>query len=165
MKELQELVNVVTENASQVELDLITNFLIGIQKKQQNLAPTYLNAAFQFETTYEDDYCTVTLPVTPLSYNNFDMPHGGVIATLADNAMGFLVNKDLFPEGKGAVTTNMTVHYVRAATEKMLLATATYIHKGRQTLVLECTVTQPDGKKIAYATGSFFVITPPNSLK
>ena len=88
------------------------------------------------DTKYEDDHCIITLPITPLSYNNFDMPHGGIIATLADNAMGFLVNKDLHSEGKGAVTTNMTVHYLHASTAKSLIATATYLHKGRQTLVL-----------------------------
>ncbi|PZX08074.1 uncharacterized protein (TIGR00369 family) [Psychrobacillus insolitus] len=165
MNKLQTLMQEVTENANQVELDLINNFLKGIQKMQQKEAPNYLNATFDFDTKYEDDCCIITLPITPLSYNNFDMPHGGIIATLADNAMGFLVNKDLHSEGKGAVTTNMTVHYLRASTAKSLIATATYLHKGRQTLVLTCTVTQPDGKKVAHATGSFFVITPPSSSK
>lgn len=165
MSKLQNLINQVTENASEVEIDLLTDFLKAIQNKQQNHAPTYLNAVFQMDTRFEEDTCIVTLPVTPLTYNSFNMPHGGVIATLADNAMGFLVNKDTKPEGKGAVTTNMTIHFVKAATEKTLIATSTYLHKGRQTMVLECTVTQPDGKKIAYATGSFFVITPPSSSK
>ena len=114
---------------------------------------------------FEQDKCIVTMPITPLSYNTFDMPHGGIIATLTDNAMGFLVNKDLQPEGKGAVTTNMKIHYVKASTEKTLIATASYLHKGRQTIVLECTVTQPDGKRIAHATGSFFVINPSSSSK
>lgn len=165
MNELQSLFHVVTESATEVELDLLKEFLKGIKNKQLNNAPTYLNAIFHMDTQYENGNCIVTLPVTPLSFNSFDMPHGGVIATLMDNAMGFLVNKDLHTEGKGAVTTNMTIHYVKAATEKTLIATSSYLHKGRQTLVLECTVTQPDGKRIAYATGSFFVITPSNSSK
>ncbi|WP_342600541.1 PaaI family thioesterase [Psychrobacillus sp. FSL H8-0483] len=165
MNELKTLLTQVTENASEVEMSLLKEFLKGIQNKQQNAAPTYLNAIFHMDTQYEQDICVVTVPVTPLIHNSFHMPHGGVIATLTDNAMGFLVNKDLQPEGKGAVTTNMTIHYVKAATEKTLIATASYLHKGRQTLVLECTVTQPDGKKIAYATGSFFVIEPPSSSK
>lgn len=165
MNELQTLLTQVTENASEVEMSLLKEFLKGIQKKQQNTAPTYLNAIFHMDTQYEQNSCVVTVPVTPLIHNSFHMPHGGIIATLTDNAMGFLVNKDLRPEGKGAVTTNMTIHYVKAATEKTLIATASYLHKGRQTLVLECTVTQPDGKKIAYATGSFFVIEPPSSSK
>lgn len=165
MNELNSLITQVTENASEVEINLLKEFLKGIQNKQQEKAPTYLNAVFHMVTQYEEDKCIVTLPITPLSYNSFDIPHGGVIATLADNAMGFLVNKDLRSEGKGAVTTNMTIHYVKAATENTLVATATYLHKGRQTLVMECTVTQPNGKKIAYATGSFFVIDPANSSK
>ncbi|MER2263096.1 MAG: PaaI family thioesterase [Psychrobacillus sp.] len=160
MENLQTLFEQVTNEATDTEKDLLTDFLRGLQKKQQGHAPTYLNATFQMDTRYEDNQCIVTLPVTPLIYNSFDMPHGGVIATLVDNAMGFLVNKDLHPEGKGAVTTNMTINYIKASSEKQLIATSTYLHKGRQTLVMECTVTQPDGKKIAHATGSFFVITP-----
>lgn len=165
MNELQSLLNKVTENASEVEINLLKEFLKGIQNKQQNQAPTYLNAVFHMDTQYIEDYCVITMPITPLSHNSFDMPHGGIVTTLADNAMGFLVNKDLYPEGKGAITTNMNIHFVKAATEKTLIATATYLHKGRQTLVLECTIAQPDGKKIAYATGSFFVINPSNSSK
>ena len=165
MNKLQELFETVTEQASQQELSLLNDFLNAIQHKQQNQAPTYLNAIFQMDTQYEQDQCIVTMPITPISYNSFNMPHGGIIATLSDNAMGFLINKDLHPEGKGAVTTNMTIHYVKSSTEKTLIATAKYLHKGRQTIVIECTVTQPDGRKIAYATGSFFVIDPHSSSK
>ncbi|TQR17843.1 PaaI family thioesterase [Psychrobacillus vulpis] len=165
MNELQSLINQVTENASEVEIGILTDFLKGLRNKQQKEAPTYLNAVFHMDTQFENESCIVTLPVTPLTHNSFDMPHGGIITTLADNAMGFLVNKDLLPEGKGAVTSNITIHFVKAATEKTLIATASYLHRGRQTLVLECTVTQPNGKRIAYATGSFFVINPSNSSK
>ena len=160
MENLQTLYEQVMKEATDVEKGLLLDFFTGLKNKQEGKAPTYLNAAFQMETTFEDNKCIVTLPVTPLIHNSFDMPHGGVIATLVDNAMGFLVNKDLHPEGKGAVTTNMTINYIKASSEKQLIATSTYLHKGRQTLVMECTVTQPDGKKIAHATGSFFVITP-----
>ncbi|SDM50616.1 uncharacterized domain 1-containing protein [Psychrobacillus sp. OK028] len=165
MNKLQDLFETVTKQATEQELNLVNDFLHAIQQKQQNDAPTYLNAIFQMDTQYKQDQCTVTMPITPISHNSFNMPHGGIIATLADNAMGFLINKDLRSEGKGAVTTNMTVHYVKSSTEKNLIATATYLHKGRQTIVMECTVTQPDGRKIAYATGSFFVINPPTSSK
>lgn len=165
MNKLQNLFETVTAQASEQELNLVNNFLNAIQQKQQNKVPTYLNAVFQMDTEFEQDQCIVTMPITPIAYNSFNMPHGGIIATLSDNAMGFLINKDLQPEGKGAVTTNMTIHYVKSSTEKTLIATAKYLHKGRQTMVMECTVTQPDGKKIAYATGSFFVINPPSSSK
>ncbi|WP_277585757.1 PaaI family thioesterase [Psychrobacillus antarcticus] len=165
MNNLQNLFESVTEQASEQELNILYDFLNAIQQKQQNKAPTYLNAVFQMETQYDEDQCSVTMPITPISYNSFNMPHGGIIATLSDNAMGFLINKDLHSEGKGAVTTNLTIHYVKSSTEKTLIATAKYLHKGRQTIVMECTVTQPDGRKIAYATGSFFVINPPSSSK
>ena len=165
MTELQGLFEQTLKDANELEKQLIKDFLLGIQNKQTGVAPTYINAALQMDTTFEGDTCKITMPVTPLIYNSFDMPHGGIIATLLDNAMGFLVNKDLRPLGKGAVTTNMTIHYVKATQEKTLIATSSYLHKGKQTIVLESKVTQPDGKTIAYATGSFFVITPSSSKK
>lgn len=165
MNELQSLLHQVAENASEADMALLKDFLIAIQTKQQNTSTTYLNAVLQMDIQFEQDTCIVTFPITPLSFNTFDKPHGGIIATVMDNAMGYLVNKDLRTEGKGAVTTNMNIHYVKAATQESLIATASYLHKGRQTLVLECSVTQPDGKRIAHATGSFFVINPPDSSK
>ena len=119
MNELQSLLNQVTENASETDMTLLKEFLLGIQKKQQT-STTYLNAVLQMDIQFEQDTCIVTFPITPLSYNTFDNPHGGIIATLMDNAMGYLVNKDLQPEGKGAVTTNMNIHYVKAATRRII---------------------------------------------
>lgn len=149
------------KEASPVEQQLVTDFIKSLEKKRQGEYSTFINATFQFDISFPNEECVVKMPVTPLSFNSFHMPHGGVIATLIDNAMGFLVNKDLRKLGKGAVTTNLTVHYTKATTEPMIYATASYIHKGRQTLVLEATAYSESGKKIAYATGSFFVIDLP----
>lgn len=148
-------------DATPTEKQLVNDFIYSLQDKRQGVYPTFINAAFQFEMEFPDDTCVVKMPITPLCTNSFHMPHGGIIATLIDNAMGFLVNKDLRPTGKGAVTTNLTVHYTRATTDDSIYAVASYIHKGRQTLVLEATAYDKSGKKIAYATGSFFVIDLP----
>ena len=72
MNELQSLLNQVTENASETDITLLKDFLIGIQKKQQNNATTYLNAVLQMDIQFEQDTCIVTFPITPLSYNTFD---------------------------------------------------------------------------------------------
>ncbi|MFC4354345.1 PaaI family thioesterase [Chryseomicrobium palamuruense] len=160
MHQTNELENFLRD-ASPVEHQLVTDFIKSLEKKRSGDYSTFINAAFQFDITFPEDQCTVKMPVTPLCTNSFHMPHGGVIATLIDNAMGFLVNKDLRSIGKGAVTTNLTVHYTKATNDPMIYATASYIHKGRQTLVLEASAYSESGQKIAYATGSFFVIDLP----
>lgn len=149
------------EQASETEQHLLTSFVQGLKDKRQGLYTTYINAAFQFDISFPEDTCRVEMPVTPLTVNSFGMPHGGILATLIDNAMGFLVNKELRPVGKGAVTTNLTIHYTKATTDAHVYSIASYLHKGRQTLVLEGSVYDTQGTRIAYATGSFFVIDLP----
>lgn len=64
MENLQTLFEQVTKEASETEKGLLTDFLTGLKKKQEGLAPTYLNATFQMDTRFEDNQCIVTLPVT-----------------------------------------------------------------------------------------------------
>lgn len=149
------------ETASATEKELLDQFVQGLEKKRQGVYSTYVNAAFQFDISFPEKTCKVTMPVTPMTTNSFGMPHGGVIATLIDNAMGFLVNKDLRPTGKGAVTTNLTIHYTKATTEPFVYSVASYLHKGSQTMVLEASAYDSRDRRIAYATGSFFVIDLP----
>lgn len=155
------LVQEFLQDATDVEQQLLTDFISSLQDKREGKYSTYINAAFHFDISFPDETCVVKMPVTPLCTNSFEMPHGGVIATLIDNAMGFLVNKDLRPQGKGAVTTNLTLHYTKATNDTSLHAVASYIHRGRQTLVLEASAFDSQGTKIAHATGSFFVIDLP----
>lgn len=83
--------------------------------------------------------------------------HGGVIATLADSAMGEAVratgNEEL------PVTIEMKVNYLEAGQEGNLLATARVHKNGRRFTVLEADVTQEsDGTLVAFATGTFTTI-------
>lgn len=149
------------EQATETERNLLETFVNGLEEKRQGRYTTFVNAAFQFDISFPDETCRVEMPITPLTVNSFGMPHGGIVATLIDNAMGFLVNKDLRPQGKGAVTTNLTIHYTKATTEPSVYSIASYLHKGRQTLVLEASAYDAKGTRIAYATGSFFVIDLP----
>jgi acyl-CoA thioesterase len=80
--------------------------------------------------------------------------HGGVIATLADCAMGEAVratgDEDL------PVTVEMKVNYLEAGREGGLIASARVHKNGSRFTVLEADVTQEeDGTLIAFATGTF----------
>ncbi|MDN7241363.1 PaaI family thioesterase [Planococcus sp. N028] len=103
------------------------------------------------------DGSIVSIPNTPYIHNNMAIPHGGILAVLLDTAMGTLANSKC-PPGYGAVTTNLSIHYLTVADEEAICAEAKIIRQGRHTLVIEGNIVQNDGKHIATATGSFFIV-------
>jgi uncharacterized protein (TIGR00369 family) len=71
--------------------------------------------------------------------------------------MGTLANY-LLPEGFGAVTNQLNIHYIAPGIGDFLHCKAELIHQGNKTLVISGEAFRSDGKKIAYATGTFFII-------
>lgn len=158
MKEdLTKLLNECIENGNEADLDVIKQMLQGVRRKQDNQNGSYIGAVLAMEKTAADNTCEVTIPITPLTYNSLEIVHGGITATLVDTAMGTLANI-LLPEGFGAVTTNLTIHYLAPGRHGSLTATGTLVHKGSKTLVIDGKVFSDEGKTIAHCTGSFFVV-------
>lgn len=62
------------------------------------------------------------------------------------------------PGGYNVVTTNMNISYIATTNNNELIARGRFVHKGRQTFVMECDIEDETGRKLAIATGSFFVI-------
>ena len=158
MKELlfdqfQQIIN----NSNEEDLVVLSKWMNGFEKKQSWEISTYINAGLHLEKTLTDDFCKVSIPVTPFIHNNFRTPHGGIIALLLDTAMGVLASHTL-PENKAVVTTNLSINYLATVTERHLHAQASISHKGRQTIVTTGNVKGDGGKLVAIATGSFFVI-------
>jgi uncharacterized protein (TIGR00369 family) len=156
-EELTELLNDCMENGNEADLNVIKQMLQGVKRKQENLNGSYIGAALAMERTTGPDTCEVTIPITPFTYNSLEIVHGGITATLVDTAMGTLANI-LLPEGLGAVTTNLNIHYLAPGRHGNLTAKATLVHKGSKTLVIDGKVQSDDGKIVAHSTGSFFVV-------
>jgi acyl-CoA thioesterase len=102
----------------------------------------------------EEGEARLQMRATAKHLNPHGTVHGGVIATLADCAMGEAVratgNADL------PVTVEMKINYLEAGKEGVLLATARVHKYGRSFKVLEADVTQEeDGTLVAFATGTF----------
>ncbi|ANU10450.1 hypothetical protein A1A1_04227 [Planococcus antarcticus DSM 14505] len=147
----------ILEKSSIGDLEILTNYLTNFEKKQQGEFSTYLSAGLNMTRVTDKNASVVTIPNTPFIHNNVDIPHGGILAVLLDTAMGTLANSKCQP-GFSAVTTNLTIHYLTVADEDKISAQASIIRNGRHTMVLEGNIFQQDGKHIATATGSFFII-------
>jgi uncharacterized protein (TIGR00369 family) len=156
-EELTNLLQECIENANDADLDVIKQLLQGVRRKQDEVNGSYIGAALAMERRTEEDSCEVTIPVTPFTYNSLEIVHGGITATLVDTAMGTLANM-LLPEGFGAVTTNLNIHYLTPGRHGNLTAKAGLVHKGSKTMVVDGTVFDDEGKRVAHCTGSFFVV-------
>lgn len=147
----------ILKNSNSEDLEMLTDYLTNFEKKQQGGFATYLSAALNMTRATDEQSSVVSIPNTAFIHNNVNIPHGGILAVLLDTAMGTLANSKC-PPGFSAVTTNLTIHYLSVADEDSISAKARIIRSGRHTLVLEGNIFQQDGKHVATATGSFFIV-------
>lgn len=157
MKQLIEKFQNIVNNSTSEDLEILSDFVANFEKKQQGEFTTYLSASLNMTRETTDEKSLVTIPNTPYIHNNMAIPHGGILAVLLDTAMGVLANSKC-PPGFGAVTTTLNIHYLTVADEEEIQAEARIIRQGRHTMVVEGTIVQKDGKQIALATGSFFIV-------
>ncbi|PFA68924.1 thioesterase [Bacillus sp. AFS015802] len=157
MKEqVQKLFNECLAGATDDDLLIVKQLLEGIQRKKKRKNESIIGGIFGMDGEMEDGNFTVSLPITPVTHNSLEIVHGGVTATLVDTAMGTLANM-MLPEGYGAVTTNLNVHYLAPGVGERLTAHATVVHHGSKTIVVDGKVVSSEGKIVAHSTGSFFI--------
>ena len=80
--------------------------------------------------------------------------HGGVYASLIDNAMGLSV---LALVGVRTATIEMNVHFLGAVNEGRITCESEVIHRTRRTATAEAKVRDADGNLVAMGTGAFRV--------
>ncbi|WP_338522208.1 PaaI family thioesterase [Pseudomonas batumici] len=104
----------------------------------------------------ETGVAEVALALEPHLRNRGNVMHGGAIFSLVDITMG-LACSSAHGFDQRSVTIECKINYMRAVAEGEVLCTATVIHPGRRTLVVEAEVRQGD-KLVAKAQGTFAVL-------
>jgi acyl-CoA thioesterase len=95
--------------------------------------------------------------VRPEHMNPHAVVHGGVIATLADYAMGGALSSRL--EGaERCATLEVKINYLASVSGGRLRADASVVHRGRRVAVLEARVTDDTGRLVAVGLGSFAIL-------
>ncbi|MEH7375729.1 MULTISPECIES: PaaI family thioesterase [Bacillaceae] len=155
--ELRRLLETCIETGSEADLNSLAYLLSGFQVKIKQKRSTYIDGILQMDRKLNEKTCEITIPLDPTLNNNLDIVHGGITATVLDTAMGSLANY-LQPEGYGAVTNQLNIHYTAPAIGETLYCKAEIVHRGSKTMVISGEAYRSDGKKIAYATGTFFII-------
>ncbi|MCM2674849.1 PaaI family thioesterase [Alkalicoccobacillus plakortidis] len=145
------------QTATNEDRSILSKILDNLQQKKDSTG-SYLSAIIKMEkSSLQDKELEITLPVHPIVYNSLDMVHGGITATLADSAMGTLVHQ-LLPDHQTAVTSNLSVQYIRPGTGDYLRCRASVTHQGRQLCVTEAKIVDNRNKLVATAQGTFMVI-------
>src|SRR5438445_5677734 len=104
-----------------------------------------------------DGQAVGTLQAGPQHANPMGTMHGGVVGDLADAAMGMAFASTLAPD-ESFTTMTLAVTFFRPVWQARLRAEARVINRGRNVGYIECEVTDQDGKPIAKATSTCFVL-------
>ncbi|CAK7018503.1 MAG: hypothetical protein DELT_02341 [Desulfovibrio sp.] len=108
----------------------------------------------------EKGRCVIDLPLSGKLTQGDGLVAGGILATIADEAMAHAVISILEP-GRRTVTTEMNIRYLRTAdpnTKGTLTSTATVVKPGRRVMVTEAAIHDDAGRLLATAGGSFIVL-------
>lgn len=156
---LHQLLDHCLVNGTEKDLSALVNVLEGIQKKVNNPKIQYIDGLLHMDRKVdrEKKTCEITVPLNPLLDNSLNIVHGGITATVLDSVMGTVANIFL-PEGYGAVTNQLNIHYIAPGIGEQMRCTADLVHQGSKTIVVTGEAYRSDGKKIAHATGTFFII-------
>ena len=93
----------------------------------------------------------------PQHANPMGTLHGGVLCDLADAAMGMAFVSTLAPE-ESFTTMALSINFFRPVWQTLLRAEARVVNRSRNAGHVECDVTDQDGKLVAKANSTCFVL-------
>lgn len=100
----------------------------------------------------EPGHATLHIDIEDFHLNGNGTLHGGVFATLIDNAMGLAVARQV---GVRIATTQMNVHFLGQVSAGRVICKGTMVHRTRRTATAEAKVYDEAGNLVAMGTGAF----------
>jgi uncharacterized protein (TIGR00369 family) len=107
------------------------------------------------------DAVIIALRIAEAHTNSRGLAHGGLITTLADNAMGLNCGHKL-GDGSRLLTTSLAIDFVGPAKVGQWLSVETEVIKTGRTLCFAQCLVKADGITVARANGSFSVVAAKN---
>ncbi len=99
----------------------------------------------------------VKLAIDQRFHNPMGRVHGGVIAALADAAMGIAFGRTLDPD-QDFSTIDLHIHFMRPVRTRQLTATGLMVQRGLQIGFMQCEIVDDRGRIIAHGTCSCTVL-------
>ena len=106
-----------------------------------------------------EGYAAFTLEPAEWHYNPLGSVHGGILATLADTALGCAIHTRL-PAGTAYTSLDLTIKFTRAATldSGLLTCEGSVVSFGRRAATAEARITDSEGRVIAHAVTTCLII-------
>src|SRR5436853_5019271 len=104
-----------------------------------------------------DGHAVAYLQAGPQHANPMGTTHGGVLCNLADAAMGMAFASTLAP-GESFTTMSLSINFFRPVWQARLSAEAHVVRRGKTVGCVECEVADQDGKQVAKANSTCFVL-------
>lgn len=102
-------------------------------------------------------HAVITLEAGSQHANPMGTLHGGVLCDIADAAMGIAFASTL-EQDESFTTVNLAIQFLRPVWNERLRAEACVINRGKTVGYIECEITRGDGKSIAKASSTCFVL-------
>jgi uncharacterized protein (TIGR00369 family) len=99
----------------------------------------------------------IALTAQPHHLNLLGTLHGGMLATVADTAMGLALRTKLEP-GTSQVTGQLNIHYLRTMRAGRVTGVGRVVKPGRQMGYAEAEVLDERGRLLARASSTFIVL-------
>ena len=100
----------------------------------------------------------------PQHANPMGTLHGGVLCDLADAAMGMAFVTTLAPD-ESFTTVELSINFFRPVWQTVLRAEGRVINRGRNVGYVECDITDQEGKYVAKARSTCFVLRGEHATK
>jgi acyl-CoA thioesterase len=103
-----------------------------------------------------EDGITISCPMRPEFRNGHGVLHGGVIATLADVAVGVALKPRIAP--KVATTIDLKINYLKPLLEGRLFARCHLVRVGKTLITGRVDLKDEQGNLIAIAVASYMIL-------
>ncbi|MCZ8521164.1 MULTISPECIES: PaaI family thioesterase [Paenibacillus] len=142
----------------------VENTLRALEKMKENRYPflgNFLNVVKEEST--DPDVFVCSMPIVPEVLNPYRIVYGGVTATLADMAMGWML-EHRFEPGSKFVTIDMHVAYHHPGKGKKLTAEARLTHQARELLQVSCDIRGDQGELVSTSSATFLQLVRKESV-
>ena len=135
---------------------MLDEYFKALQEEGQGVNPLFAHLGAVLESVSPEGV-RLKLEVSKYLLQGAGVVAGGILATMADEAMAHVVMANLQPGSKTA-TIEMNMRYLRSARDGTLFATGRIIRQGRTIITTESEVRDQNDNLLALAGASFIVL-------
>lgn len=115
-------------------------------------------------TAVTPDAVEAEVAIGPHLHQPYGIVHGGVYATIAETVCSIAAGVNVIAQGKSPVGLDNHTSFLRAARSGVIRGRATPVHRGRQTHVWTCELTDGEGRVLATSRVRLLILDQEASL-